>query len=76
MKARSDHKQQTLTSLFMNSQESDPPTQSELLTYENAGNNEKSSPKSEGPPLRSCDENRRGFGPGRLKIKRIQVTLV
>ena len=42
-KTKSDHKQQSLTSLFTKSQESDPPTQCDLLTCKNAQNNEKSS---------------------------------
>ena len=42
-KAKSDHKQQTLTSLFTKSQESDPPTQSDLLPDKDAENSEKSS---------------------------------
>ena len=47
-KAKSDHKQQTLTSLFMKSQESDPPTQSDLHTDKNVETNEKSSASSVG----------------------------
>ena len=36
-KAKSYHKQQTLTSLFMKSQESDPQTQSDLHTDKKTG---------------------------------------
>ena len=45
-KAKSDHKQQTLTSLFTKSQESDPPTQSDLRTDKNVETNEKLSASS------------------------------
>ena len=45
-KAKSDHKQQTLTSLFTKSQESDPPTQSDLHTDKNVETNEKTSASS------------------------------
>ena len=45
-KAKFYHKQQTSNSLFPKSQESDPPTHSDLLTDKNAKNNEKSSASS------------------------------
>ena len=48
--AKSDHRQQTLTSLFTKSQESDPPTQSDLDLHidKNVENNEKLSAGSIG----------------------------
>ena len=45
-KANSDHKQQTLPGLLTKSQESDPPTQSDLHTDKNVETNEKSSASS------------------------------
>ena len=45
-KAKSNHKQQTLTSLFTKSQESDLPIQSDLHTDKNVQTNEKSSASS------------------------------
>ena len=47
-KAKSGHKQQTLTSLFTKSQESDPLTQSDFHTDKNVETNEKSSASSIG----------------------------
>ena len=50
-KAKCDHKQQTLTSLFTKSKESDLPTQGDLHTDKNVETNEKSSASSIGVDL-------------------------
>ena len=50
-KGKSDHKQQTLTSLFTKSQQSDPPAQTDLHTNKNVETNEKSSASSIGVDL-------------------------
>ena len=58
-KAKSDHKQQTLTSLLTKSQESDLPTQSDLHTDKNVETNKKSSASSIG--MDSAPANSKSF---------------
>ena len=60
-KAKSDHKQQTLTSLFTTSQESDWPTQSDLHTDKNVETNEKSSASSIGVDSDPANSKSREF---------------
>ena len=60
-KAKSGHKQQTLTSLFMKSQESDPPTQSDLHTDKKVETNEKSSASSIGVDSAPANSKSREF---------------
>ena len=60
-KAKSDHKQQTLTSLFMKSQESDQPTQSDLHTDKNVETDEKMSASSIGVDSAPANSKLREF---------------